>query len=200
MPFSRRSLLAALGLALLAPLAACNKPPVSYNAVDITGANYGHALSLPDADGRTRTLADFNGKIVVVFFGFTQCPDVCPSTLAELAQAKKNLGADGDKVQGVFITIDPARDTPEVLKGYVTSFDPGFVALRGSPEQTASTAKDFKVYYAKVPGKTEGSYSMDHTAGSYVFDGKGRVRLFTRHGSGVDALTSDLKQLIKAGA
>jgi len=200
MPFSRRSLLAALGLALLAPLAACNKPPVSYNAVDITGANYGHALSLPDADGRTRTLADFNGKIVVVFFGFTQCPDVCPSTLAELAQAKKNLGADGDKVQGVFITIDPARDTPEVLKGYVTSFDPAFIALRGSPEQTASTAKDFKVYYAKVPGKTEGSYSMDHTAGSYVFDGKGRVRLFTRHGSGVDALTSDLKQLIKAGA
>ena len=201
MPLSKRSLLAAaLGLALLVPLAACDKPPVSYNAVDITGANYGHALSLPDADGRTRTLADFSGKIVVVFFGFTQCPDVCPSTLAALAQAKKNLGADGDKVQGVFITIDPARDTPEVLKGYVTSFDPGFVALRGTPEQTAATAKDFKVYYAKVPGKTEGSYSMDHTAGSYVFDGKGRVRLFTRHGSGVEALTSDLKQLIKAGA
>ena len=200
MPLSKRAVLAALGLALLVPLAACDKPPVSYNAVDITGANYGHALSLPDADGRTRTLADFSGKIVVVFFGFTQCPDVCPSTLAALAQAKKNLGADGDKVQGVFITIDPARDTPEVLKGYVTSFDPGFVALRGTPEQTAATAKDFKVYYAKVPGKTEGSYSMDHTAGSYVFDGKGRVRLFTRHGSGVDALTSDLKQLIKAGA
>ena len=199
MPFSRRSLLA-LGLAMLVPLAACDKPRVAYNAVDITGANYGRTLSLPDADGRTRTLADFNGKIVVVFFGFTQCPDVCPSTLAELAQAKKNLGAEGDKVQGVFITIDPARDTPQVLKGYVTSFDPGFIALRGTPEQTAATAKDFKVYYAKVPGKAEGSYSMDHTAGAYVFDTKGQVRLFTRHGSGVEALTADLKQLIKAGA
>lgn len=199
----RRSLLA-LSLAVLVALTACDKLPgkpssVPYNAVDITGAAYGHALSLPDADGRTRTLADFNGKVVVVFFGFTQCPDVCPGTLAELAQAKKALGPDGDKVQGVFITIDPARDTPEVLNGYVTSFDPGFVALRGTPEQTAATAKDFKVYFAKVPGKTEGSYSMDHTAGAYVFDTKGQVRLFTRYGSGAEALTSDLKQLIKAG-
>ena len=202
MIFPRRSMLA-LGLGSLLAVAACDKllpgKPVAYNAVDITGAGYGRTLSLTDAEGRTRSLADFNGKYVVVFFGYTQCPDVCPGTLAELAQVKKALGPDGDKVQGVFITVDPERDTPQVLKGYVTSFDPGFVALRGTPEQTAAIAKDFKVYYAKVPGKTEGSYSMDHTAGSYVFDTKGQVRLFTRYGSGAEALTSDLKQLIKAG-
>jgi len=202
MTLPRRFLLA-LGLAALMPLAACDKTPgnasVPYNAVDITGATYGRTLSLPDADGRTRTLADFKGKIVVVFFGFTQCPDVCPGTLAELAQVKKSLGPDGDKVQGVFITVDPARDTPEVLKGYVSSFDPGFVALRGTPEQTAATAKDFKVYFAKVPGKSEGSYSVDHTAGAFVFDTKGQVRLFTKYGSGAEALTSDLRKLIHAG-
>ncbi|KQV94486.1 SCO family protein [Rhizobacter sp. Root1221] len=202
MTFPRRSLLA-LGLASLLAVSACDKllpgKQVAYNAVDITGAGYGRTLSLPDAEGRTRSLADFNGKYVVVFFGYTQCPDVCPGTLAELAQVKKALGPDGDKVQGVFITVDPERDTPQVLKGYVTSFDPGFVALRGTPEQTAAIAKDFKVYYAKVPGKSEGSYSMDHTAGSYVFDTKGQVRLFTRYGGGAEALTSDLKQLIKAG-
>ena len=134
-----------------------------------------------------------------MFFGFSQCPDVCPGTLAELAQVKKDLGADGDKVQGVFISIDPERDTPSVLKGYVTAFDPTFVALRGSLEQTAATAKDFKVFYQKVPGKAEGTYTMDHTAGSYVFDTKGNVRLFTRYGTGAAALTADLKQLMKNG-
>jgi len=200
----RRPLLTTIAaLSALVFVTGCDKllpaKPASYNAVDITGATYGKSLSLTDAEGRPRTLADFNGKYVVVFFGFTQCPDVCPGTLAELAQVKKALGPDGDKVQGVFVTVDPERDTAEVLKGYVTAFDPSFVALRGTPEQIAATAKDFKVFYAKVPGKEPGSYTMDHTAGSYVFDTKGNVRLFTRYGTGADALTSDLKQLMKNG-
>ena len=199
----RRPLLTIAALSALVLATGCDKlmpaKPASYNAVDITGAAYGKALSLTDAEGRTRTLADFNGKYVVVFFGFTQCPDVCPGTLAELAQVKKALGPDGDKVQGVFITVDPDRDTAAVLKGYVTAFDPSFVALRGTPEQIAAVAKDFKVFYQKVPGKEPGSYTMDHTAGSYVFDTKGNVRLFTRYGTGADALTSDLKQLMKNG-
>lgn len=199
----RRLLLAATAAAALVALTGCDKfsgpKPSTYNAVDITGATYGQSLSLPDADGRTRTLADFKGKIIVVFFGFTQCPDVCPGTLAELAAVKKDLGADGDKVQGVFVSIDPERDTPQVLKGYVTAFDPSFVALRGTLEQTAATAKDFKVFYQKVPGKAEGSYTMDHTAGSYVFDPKGQVRLFTRYGTGPKALADDIRQLLKQG-
>lgn len=199
----RRPLLTIAALSALVLATGCDKlmpaKPVNYNAVDITGAAYGKALSLTDAEGRTRTLADFGGKYVVVFFGFTQCPDVCPGTLAELAQVKKALGPEGEKVQGVFITVDPERDTAEVLKGYVTAFDPSFVALRGTSEQIAAVAKDFKVFYQKVPGKEPGSYTMDHTAGSYVFDTKGNVRLFTRYGTGAEALTSDLKQLMKAG-
>jgi protein SCO1/2 len=199
----RRPLLTIAALSALVLATGCDKllpaKPASYNAVDITGAAYGKALSLTDAEGRTRSITDFAGKYVVVFFGFTQCPDVCPGTLAELAQVKKALGPDGDKVQGVFITVDPDRDTAEVLKGYVTAFDPSFVALRGTPEQIAAVAKDFKVFYQKVPGKEPGSYTMDHTAGSYVFDTKGNVRLFTRYGTGAEALTSDLKQLMKNG-
>jgi len=170
-----------------------------FKAIDITGAEYGSKLSLPDQNGQVRTLADFKGKLTVVFFGYTQCPDVCPTTMAELAQVKKALGKDGERVQGVFITVDPERDTPELLKAYMTGFDPSFIALRGTPEQTAATAKDFKVFYAKVPGKSEGSYTMDHTAGSYIFDATGKLRLFTRYGSGAEALTADLKTLLAAG-
>jgi protein SCO1 len=185
-------------------LAGCDKlsglgSKPSFKAVDVTGADYGSKLSLPDQNGQLRTLADFKGKLTVVFFGFTQCPDVCPTTMAELAQVKKALGADGERVQGVFITVDPERDTPELLKAYLGSFDPSFIGLRGTPEQTAATAKDFKVFYAKVPGKTEGSYTMDHTAGSYIFDTTGKLRLFTRYGSGADALAADLKALLAAG-
>ena len=198
----RRSLL--LCAAAVAALAACDKPnaPVeakaSFNGVDITGADFGRQLSLPDITGTPRSLADFKGKVSVVFFGYTQCPDVCPTTMAELAQIKQALGADGARVQGVFVTVDPERDTPEVLKSYLASFDPSFVALRGSLEQTAATAKEFRVFYAKVPGKTEGSYTVDHTAGSYVFDTQGRLRLFVRYGAPAAALTADLKQLLAA--
>jgi protein SCO1/2 len=180
------------------PTSSGGKPTV-FNGIDITGAEYARTLSLTDQNGQPRTLADFKGKVTVVFFGFTQCPDVCPTTMAELAQVKAALGQDGERVQGVFVTVDPERDSAEVLKSYMTGFDPSFVALRGTPEQIAATAKEFKVFYAKVPGKAEGSYSVDHTAGSYVFDAQGRVRLFIRYGSGAEALTADLKTLLAMG-
>ena len=198
MAVSRFLFLGALAFASAFALTGCSKfgPAEAFKAIDITGAEYAHDLSLPDVEGKTRTLADWKGKVVVVFFGFTQCPDVCPTTLLELAQAKQQLGADGDRVQGVFVTVDPERDTPEVLKAYVGNFGAHFVALRGTPEQTAATAKAFKVFYAKVPGESPGSYSVDHTAGSYVFDPQGKIRLFTRYGTGVDALVHDLKILL----
>lgn len=193
-----------MGLAAAALLAACDRPTgappaLQFKGVDITGAEYGRQLALPDQDGKPRTLADFKGKVTVVFFGYTQCPDVCPTTMAELAQVKKSLGADGERVQGVFVTVDPERDTPQLLKSYVQGFDPSFVALRGTAEQTQATAKEFKVFYAKVPGKEPGAYTMDHTAGSYVFDAQGRLRLFVRYGSPTEALVADLKTLLAAG-
>ncbi len=168
----------------------------SFVAIDITGANYANQLDLPDANGRRRNLADFKGQLTLVFFGFTQCPDVCPTTLAEMAQVKKAMGADGARVQPVFVTVDPERDTPERLQAYVGHFGADFVALRGTLDETKATAKVFKVFYAKVPGKTEGSYTMDHTAGTYVFDTQGRIRLFTRHGMGAQALEADLRRLL----
>jgi protein SCO1/2 len=167
-----------------------------FQAVDITGAEYGRSLALTDQNGVARTLADFKGKVTVVFFGYTQCPDVCPTTMLELAQVKKSLGAEGERVQGVFVSVDPDRDTPEVLKAYMASFDPSFVALRGTAEQTSAAAKEFKVFFAKVPGRTEGSYTVDHTAGSYILDAEGKIRLFVRYGSGAPALTADLKALL----
>ncbi|WP_422043525.1 SCO family protein [Roseateles sp.] len=168
----------------------------SFQGVDLTGAEYARGLSLSDQDGRSRSLSEFKGKVVVVFFGFTQCPDVCPTTLAELAEVKRSLGAEGERVQGVFVTVDPERDTTTLLKAYVDSFDPSFVALRGSEEQTKAAAKEFKVYYAKVPGKTPESYTMDHTAASFIFDTQGRVRVFSRYGSGASALANDIKLLL----
>jgi protein SCO1/2 len=198
----RLSVLSLAGL-LSAGLAGCDYfksgPGAStFHGIDITGADYAGHLSLPDAQGRPRTLADFKGKVVVVFFGYTQCPDVCPTTMAELAQVKKALGPDGDRVQGVFVTVDPERDTPAILRAYMASFDPSFVALRGTLEETKAAAKEFKVFFAKVPGQTEGSYTMDHTAGSYVLDTQGKIRLFERYGGGADALTADIKALLAA--
>ena len=187
-----------LTLASIVVLAACSaeKSPPSFKSIDITGAEYAQRLDLPDAEGKPRTLADFKGKVVVVFFGFTQCPDVCPTALAEIAEVKKALGADGARVQPVFVTVDPERDTPEVLKAYVGGFGPDFVALRGTLEQTQAAAKEFKVFFAKVPGKTEGSYTIDHTAGLFVLDGAGRVRLFARNGGGAEALAGDVTLLL----
>ena len=170
-----------------------------FKNIDITGAEYARKLDLPDQNGKLTSLADFKGKVVVVFFGYTQCPDVCPTTLAEIAEVKSKLGVDRDKLQTVFVSVDPERDTPEILAAYMANFGRDVVALRGSLEQTRAAAKEFKVFFAKVPGKSEGSYTMDHTAGSYVFDPQGRIRLFVRHGGGVEAMASDIKQLL-AGA
>jgi protein SCO1 len=203
----RRRIAASLALAFSWPLlAACDRAstqaggpaaPVSgFKAIDITGAEYAKELALPDADGKSRTLADFKGKVVVVFFGYAQCPDVCPTTLADLAQIKQMLGKDGERVQGVFVTVDPERDTPEVLRAYVSNFNGDFVALRGTPEQTKATAQHFKVFFSRVAGRTNSSYTIDHTAGSYVFDREGRVRLFSRHGTKVEDLAEDLRKLL----
>lgn len=178
-------------------LAACSESKPQFKSIDLTGADYAKDFQLADHNGQPRSLKDFRGKLVVLFFGYTQCPDVCPTTMAELAEAKKLMGADGNKVQGVFITVDPERDTPEVLKGYMANFDPTFLALRGTPEQVAALAKDFKVYFKKVDGKTPTSYTMDHSAASFVYDTQGRLRLYTRYGSGAQSLASDLQLLLK---
>lgn len=184
--------------ALGAVLTGCSDNKPSFVSVDVSGADYARDINLTDHNGQQRSLKDFAGKIVVVFFGYTQCPDVCPTTMAELVEIRKALGADGARVQALFVTVDPERDTPDVLKAYMTNFDPSFLALRpSSPEQLAALAKDFKVYYKKVEGRTPTSYTMDHSAGSYVFDTKGKLRLFTRYGSGAAALAGDLRQLLK---
>jgi protein SCO1 len=177
-------------------IAACAQEKPAFKNVDITGAEYARQFELTDHNGQKRTLADFKGKAVAVFFGFTQCPDVCPTALAELAKVRSGLGKDADKLQVIFVTIDPERDTPAVLKSYLANFDPQALGLAGSLEQTAATAKEFKVFYAKVPGTTAGSYTMDHTAGSYVFDAQGKIRLFVRHGTDPQLLISDLKQIL----
>lgn len=183
--------------AFAAPLlAACSEKKPQFNAIDLTGADYAKDFHLPDADGRMRSLADFKGKLVALFFGYTQCPDVCPTTMAELAEAKKLLGPQGDRLQVVFVTVDPERDTSQVLKGYMGNFDPTFVALRPTPEQLAGVAKDFKVYYKKVDGNTPTSYTMDHSAATYIYDTQGRLRLYARYGAGPQALASDFKQLL----
>jgi len=179
-------------------LAACSEAKPSFHAVDITGADYARDFSLTDADGKTRTLADFKGKAVVLFFGYAQCPDVCPTTMSEMAQVKQQLGANGDKLQVLFVTVDPARDTPEVMKAYMGAFDPSFVALIPTPEQLAALAKDFKVYFKKVDGKTPTSYSMDHSAASFVYDPQGRLRLYARYGAGVAPMVADLQALLKS--
>jgi protein SCO1/2 len=179
-------------------LAACSEKKPSFNAVDITGADYARGFSLTDADGKLRTLADFKGKVVVLFFGYAQCPDVCPTTMSEMAQVKQQLGTDGDKLQVLFVTVDPERDTPAVMKAYMGAFDPAFVALIPTAEQLPALAKDFKAYYKKVEGKTPTSYSMDHSAASFVYDTEGRLRLYTRYGAGVPAMVSDVKALLKS--
>ncbi len=177
-------------------LSGCADDKPAFRAVDITGADYAQGWELSDQDGQVRTLKDFAGKAVVVFFGYTQCPDVCPTALQEMAQAKQLLGADGAKLQGIFITVDPERDTPELLKAYMANFGPDFVALRPTAEQLPKVTKDFKIYYKKVEGKTPTSYTMDHSAGSFTFDPQGRIRLYNRHASGAEALAADVKVLL----
>jgi protein SCO1/2 len=188
------SLLAVAGLAL----AGCERaaPPHHFNAVDLTGAEYARQINLPDFDGKPRTLADFKGKVTAVFFGYTQCPDACPTTMAELAGIEKSLGDDARRMQVVFITVDPARDTAALLKNYVTNFRPDFIALRGDEAQTRAVTKEFKVFFEKVPGRTPDSYTIDHTAGTYLFDAQGRIRLFASQSLDPALLTEDIKALL----
>ena len=197
-PMQRRTWLTSLAAASLLGLAACDPNKPQFVSIDITGADYGRTFRLPDQNGQVRTLDDFKGKVVAVFFGYTQCPDVCPTTLTEWVEIKRQLGAEGDRLQGIFITVDPARDTPEVLKAYMANFDPSFLALiPENAEALAQVAKEFKIIYKKVDGKTPGSYTMDHSAGSYLFDPQGRLRLYSRYGNKMDGLVSDIRLLLK---
>ena len=191
-PSRRTCLLAVASLALVA----CSPDKPQFKSIDITGADYARDFQLTDHNGQERRIADFKGKVVVVFFGFTQCPDVCPTAMNELSQVKAALGADGERLQGIFISLDPERDTPEVLKAYMGNFDASFLALRPTPEQLPEVTKHFKIFYKKNEGKTPGSYTLDHSAGSYVFDPTGRVRLYTRQNTGAAALAEDVKLLL----
>ena len=177
-------------------LMACSPNTAQFTAIDITGADYAKDFALTDHNGQVRTLKDFQGKIVMMFFGYTQCPDVCPTSMTEMAQIKQLLGKDGERIQCLFVTIDPGRDKPEMLKEYMAAFDPSFLALVPTPEQLTLLAKDFKVYYKKVDGPTPTSYTMDHTAGSYVYDTQGKLRLFTRYGTKPELTATDIKQLL----
>lgn len=190
----RRACMVLVASAVVGATSACQRAAPTFNGIDITGAEFGRDFSLPDAAGATRTLADFKGKVVMVFFGFTQCPDVCPTTLTRAVEVRRLLGADAERVQVVLVTVDPERDTPEVLRSYVAAFDPSFVALRGDATATAAMAKEFKVFFQKVP--TSGSYTMDHTAVTYVFDPQGRVRLVLRHEQTAAEVAADLKTLL----
>lgn len=184
-------------LALLLSLGACTNSAEKFVNTDLTGLDYAKDFALTDQNGKARTLADFKGKAVVVFFGYTQCPDVCPTTMAEMALVMKQLGDLADQVQVLFVTVDPERDTQALLAAYVPNFDSRFLGLYGDRLATEKTAKDFKIFYQKVPGKTANSYTVDHTAGSYVFDREGRIRLFLRHGQGPDPIAHDLRILLK---
>lgn len=182
---------------LLLGLWACSPDQPQFKSIDVTGANYAQGFTLTDHNQQRRSLSDFKGKVVVVFFGYTQCPDVCPTSLTELVEVKRLMGPQADLLQAVFVTVDPERDTAELLKAYMANFDPSFVAFVPKPEELAQVAKDFKIYFKKVEGKTPTSYTMDHSAGSYVYDTQGRLRLYSRYGSGASALAQDIAVLLK---
>jgi len=187
-----------LGAALLMlSLIGCVPSQPGFKNTDLTGADCCKDFRLTDHNGKTRTLADFRGKAVIMFFGYTQCPDVCPTTMMEMTAVLQQLGKDAPRVQMLFVTVDPERDTRELLSNYVPAFDPSFLGLYGDMETTARTAKEFRIFYQKQPGNTPSSYTVDHTAGSYVFDPQGRVRLFARYGDGGANLAADLRTLLK---
>ncbi len=187
--------LASLVLLLNLLLVACSGPP-AFKSTDITGVDWGKELALTDHLGQPRRLADFKGKAVIVFFGYTQCPDVCPTTLLSMRETVARLGSDAGRVQVLFVTLDPARDTQQLLAEYVTAFNPGFIGLRGDEAATAAAAREFKVFYGRQPGNTPDSYSIDHSTGSYAFDPQGRLRLLVRHGEAPDHVAADLKLLL----
>ena len=186
---------------MLAALAACSpsEPPApepKFQATDITGAPWGRDFKLTDHTGKVRTLADFHGKVVAIFLGYTHCPDVCPTTLSDFAMAIRELGTDGQNVQVLFVTVDPERDTAELLAKYVPSFNPTFLGMYTDPVSLAELAREFKVVYQKnsVKGPTE--YLIDHSAGTYVFDPKGNLRLHIAYGTGPAAIAQDLRVLL----
>lgn len=178
-------------------ITACSPSKPEFNAIDLTGADYAQGFELVDPFGQRRQLSDFKGKVVVVFFGFTQCPDFCPTTLNEWVQVKKSLADKGDLLQPVFITLDPERDTPELLKAYMANFDPSFIALIPALDQLPALAKQYKIYYKKVETGSAGNYTMDHSAGTYVYDTSGRLRLYARYGLGPQALSQDIGKLLE---
>lgn len=190
----QRLLAAALTATALAGCDRTSRP--TFKAIDVTGAPWGRELSLTDHNGKPRTLADFAGKVVVVFFGYTQCPDVCPTTLAALREVREKLGADGARLQVLFVTLDPERDTQQLLSLYVPAFNPAFLGLYGDAEATAKTAQEFKVFYSKNPGSTPTSYSVDHTAGVFIFDPQGRLRLRGAPDYSVDSYLHDIRMLL----
>jgi protein SCO1/2 len=171
-------------------------PPPAFKSTDVSGADWGKDFALGDPQGQARRLADFKGKAVVVFFGYTQCPDVCPTTLLSMREVLNRLGNDAGRVQVIFVTLDPARDTPQVLAEYVTAFHPSFIGLRGDEATIVAVARDFKVFYAKQAGSTAGTYSIDHSTGSYAYDPDGRLRLLIRHGETPDNVAADLRLLL----
>lgn len=181
------------GLALSA-LAGCDAGRTGFRSLDVSGADWGKDFHLRDPEGHERSLADFRGKVVLIFFGFTQCPDVCPTALTRAVEAKRALGNDGQRLQVIFVTVDPERDTPDVLEAYVQAVDPEFLGLSGDLAQTQATASDFKIFYQKVP--TGSSYTMDHTAVSYAFDPAGRLRLAIKHAEPATSVAADLKLLL----
>jgi protein SCO1/2 len=194
-----RGLAVAAVPALLALLAGCSSGPdaPTFKASDVTGTSYGRDFALTDHHGKPRTLADFRGKVVVLFFGYTQCPDVCPTTLAELAEVMRQLGPDAARVQVLFATIDPERDTAQLLAQYVPAFNPTFLGLRGDDDATARTAKEFRVFYQKQPGRTPDTYTMDHSAGTFVFDPQGRLRVYVSYGQGPEVFVHDIRELLR---
>ncbi len=189
-------MLRSLILAVALCVAACSAPPPTFHATDITGADYGKAFALTDHTGKPRTLADFRGKAVTLFFGYTQCPDVCPTSLATMAEVMRQLGGEADKVQVLFVTLDPERDTKELLAEYVPAFDARFLGLYGNPAQTADVVKEFRVFYRKSGNVDSGHYTIDHTAATYVFDPQGQLRLYVKHGETADNITADLRRLL----
>jgi len=194
-----RRIAAALACALA--LAACDKlggAKTPFQGIDVTGSPIGGELRLLDPDGKPRTLADFRGKVVVVVFGYTQCPDVCPTTLADFASALRKLGPEAASVQVLFVTVDPKRDTAELLRQYVPAFHPAFLGLRGDAAATSKVTREFRVYAQERSGKTVGSYTVDHSAQSFVFDRQGRVRLIIGYGAPSEAIASDLKILLNS--
>lgn len=178
-------------------LAACGNEAPKFQLTDITGADFGRDFQLTDHNGKPRSLADFRGKVVVVFFGYTHCPDVCPTTLGELSVVVSELGKDADRVQVLFVTVDPERDTPGVLSKYVPAFHAGFLGLYGDAEATVRTAKEFKMFYQKQP-LPGGGYSVDHSAGTYIYDTAGRLRLFAGYGQGAPKMLHDIRLLLGA--